>query len=235
MGLPASRPVLRTSPVYQSADAGADRRRIGPVDGRPPVRSAAVPSSPWPFLDHPGPLAFAHRGGAGDWPENTMPAFEGAVALGYRYVETDAHVTADGVLLAFHDDRARPGHQPHRAHQRAAVPRGAPGPRRRPRADPAARGPARDVPRPAGQHRPQARRRRRPAGRGASAHRRRRPGLRRRVLRRAARTIREKLGPRLCTSLGPKATARLRPPPAGCPSGALPTPAAPRCPRGTRA
>lgn len=66
---------------------------------------ALVPSSPWPFLDHPGPLAFAHRGGAGDWPENTMPAFEGAASLGYRWVETDAHVTADGICLAFHDDR----------------------------------------------------------------------------------------------------------------------------------
>jgi glycerophosphoryl diester phosphodiesterase len=58
-----------------------------------------------PFLDHDGPIAFAHRGGAGDWPENSLPAFAGAVALGYRYVETDAHATADGVIIAFHDDR----------------------------------------------------------------------------------------------------------------------------------
>ena len=62
-------------------------------------------TEPFAFLDHPGPVAFAHRGGAGDWPENTMPAFEGAVALGYRYIETDAHVTSDGTIVAFHDDR----------------------------------------------------------------------------------------------------------------------------------
>jgi glycerophosphoryl diester phosphodiesterase len=63
-----------------------------------------VPPSDWTFLDHPGVLAFSHRGGASDWPENTMKAFEEAVSLGYRYVETDVHLTADGVLLAFHDD-----------------------------------------------------------------------------------------------------------------------------------
>lgn len=56
-----------------------------------------------PFLDHDGPIAFAHRGGAGEAPENTLPAFEVAIGLGYRYLETDAHVTRDGVVVAFHD------------------------------------------------------------------------------------------------------------------------------------
>lgn len=66
-----------------------------------------VPTAPHPYLDWQGPIAFAHRGGASDAPENTMPAFEYAVNLGYRYVETDVHVTSDGVLVAFHDNDLR--------------------------------------------------------------------------------------------------------------------------------
>ena len=59
-------------------------------------------------LERPGSaLAFAHRGGAYhpdiEGLENTLAAFEHAVALGYDYLETDVHVTRDGVLLAFHD------------------------------------------------------------------------------------------------------------------------------------
>ena len=58
------------------------------------------------FFDVPF-AAYAHRGGATYEPnlyrENSMHAFKEAVALGYRYLETDVHATRDGVLLAFHD------------------------------------------------------------------------------------------------------------------------------------
>ncbi len=61
-------------------------------------------SGKFPYLQHDGVLAFAHRGGNRHAAENTMAAFADAIAQGYRYLETDVHVSKDGVVYAFHDD-----------------------------------------------------------------------------------------------------------------------------------
>ena len=60
-----------------------------------------------PYFDLTGPVGLAHRGGALYAPnaqrENTIAAFRHAIDLGFRYLETDVHATADGALVAFHD------------------------------------------------------------------------------------------------------------------------------------
>lgn len=78
-------------------DAAPD---TGPVDaGRPP---------PHPWVDHPllvpGPLVIAHRGGRRIAPENTLVAFDLAWQGGADVLEVDLHGTADGVVVALHDD-----------------------------------------------------------------------------------------------------------------------------------
>jgi len=49
------------------------------------------------------PLTFAHRGGAGLWPENTLEAFRGAIELGCSHLETDLRLTRDGQIVLIHD------------------------------------------------------------------------------------------------------------------------------------
>ena len=84
------------------------------------------------YRDLPAPLLVAHRGGAGLAPENSIEAFTTALRLGLTAVETDVRVTADGVLVAFHDEHldrvtdlrgrldATPWHRVRRARLRVA-------------------------------------------------------------------------------------------------------------------
>ena len=55
------------------------------------------------FFALPRPRVFGHRGAAGLAPENTLPSFALAVALGVSYLELDVHGTRDGEVVVFHD------------------------------------------------------------------------------------------------------------------------------------
>jgi glycerophosphoryl diester phosphodiesterase len=46
---------------------------------------------------------FGHRGAAGLAPENTLPSFSLAAALGAEYLELDVHATRDGSIVVLHD------------------------------------------------------------------------------------------------------------------------------------
>ena len=51
------------------------------------------------------PLVFAHRGGAGLAPENTIAAFDRGLALGADGLELDVRLSKDGVVVVHHDAR----------------------------------------------------------------------------------------------------------------------------------
>lgn len=53
------------------------------------------------------PIVYAHRGASLEYPENTMPAFARAVELGVDALETDVHLTRDGVIVVHHDRDGR--------------------------------------------------------------------------------------------------------------------------------
>jgi glycerophosphoryl diester phosphodiesterase len=55
------------------------------------------------FADDAFPLVVAHRGASSTHPENTLPAFEAALALGAPVVELDVRLSADGIAVVMHD------------------------------------------------------------------------------------------------------------------------------------
>lgn len=56
-----------------------------------------------PFPPDAFPTIVAHRGASSTFPENTLPSFEAALALGASVVELDARLTVDGVAVVMHD------------------------------------------------------------------------------------------------------------------------------------
>ena len=52
----------------------------------------------------PRPLVIAHRGASGQRPENTLPAYELAVAQGADMIEIDLHRTRDAAVVITHDE-----------------------------------------------------------------------------------------------------------------------------------
>lgn len=63
-----------------------------------------------PYFAAPPPRVIAHRGLALEAPENTLLAFAHAVGIGITHIETDVHVSADGVAMVAHDpDLSRVG------------------------------------------------------------------------------------------------------------------------------
>jgi glycerophosphoryl diester phosphodiesterase len=95
-----------------------DQRIIGPrtaswtialavsvaVAGWTPVRAADQPAAqPLPTLDGHQPLVIGHRGLPGLMPEETLPSYDLAAALGADALEEDLHLTKDCILVARHN------------------------------------------------------------------------------------------------------------------------------------
>ena len=65
------------------------------------------------FFDVDRPTVIGHRGSAGNHPENTLPSFEAALRDGAQILESDIHLSSDGVPILLHDpsvERTTDGH-----------------------------------------------------------------------------------------------------------------------------
>jgi glycerophosphoryl diester phosphodiesterase len=76
-------------PGVPSAEGNAAGVRLVTPGSRPHVQSV--------------PQVIAHRGASGHAPEHTLAAYDLAVEMGADFLEPDLQMTADGVLVAFHD------------------------------------------------------------------------------------------------------------------------------------
>lgn len=97
-----------------SAGCGADSPPV--ATERPEATNIPAATSVQPVSGEGDPTHVfdvqGHRGARGLKPENTLPAFEAALDLGVSTLELDLHLTADGVVVVWHDaeiDRSKCG------------------------------------------------------------------------------------------------------------------------------
>jgi glycerophosphoryl diester phosphodiesterase len=69
----------------------------------PALAFAVLVAAVMPVSAQPTTLYAAHRGGSLLWPENSLQAFRGALALGADYIEFDVHLSKDGEVVVIHD------------------------------------------------------------------------------------------------------------------------------------
>jgi glycerophosphoryl diester phosphodiesterase len=73
-----------------------------------PAEEASAPQAAAGNFELPNFDLQGHRGARGLMPENSLPAFEAALALGVTTLELDTVLTADGVVVVHHDRRLAP-------------------------------------------------------------------------------------------------------------------------------
>jgi len=91
--------VLKLVPLFVAAAA------LAACGGSDNAATPPAPPAPKPLLtlDGNAPLVIGHRGLPGLYPEETLPAYEGAADAGADSLEEDIHMTQDCVLVARHN------------------------------------------------------------------------------------------------------------------------------------
>ncbi|KAL2115848.1 hypothetical protein VTJ04DRAFT_10103 [Mycothermus thermophilus] len=95
--LPEEVPILRTRSRTVPTDEDADPVFV------PNALNPAAPARRNMFEPGEPPINIGHRGFKAAYPENTMASFKGAVAAGAHAIETDLHLSKDGVVVLSHD------------------------------------------------------------------------------------------------------------------------------------
>ncbi|ORY13129.1 PLC-like phosphodiesterase [Clohesyomyces aquaticus] len=91
-------------PVFKGLTRDMDKLAEQPLLGpRSEYPSATFAFARKDISGNKRPQAIAHRGYKAKFPENTMGAFKGAVEVGAQAIETDVHLSRDGVVVLSHD------------------------------------------------------------------------------------------------------------------------------------